>query len=461
MTGKLLLSKKQSAMKKSTQPKKNRSTSGLPLVHPNAAGIDIGDNFHVVAVPEGRDKERVKTFGSMSCDLITIASWLKKCRIDTVAMESTGVYWKPLFGVLIKEGFDVFLVNAHHVRSINGKKNDEADAQWIQKLHSCGLLKSSYLPDDEGEALRSLVRYRKTLTQDCNRFVLRMQKAMELMNIKLHTVINDITGESGLAVINAIISGERNAENLEKYVGKYVKADRQTILKSLQGTWRSEQLFLLKECYHSFCYYKERIVVCDQEIERQLKNFRQSERTTLDKGKRSSKHANKNRPRFDTYSYLKTIYGIDVTAIYGIGDIAALEILSETGTDMSKWETSKHFVSWLNLCPNNKISGGKVISSMLLKKMPNIASQAFRHAANAVQKSDNWLGDYFRRMKAKGGNKYAIVATANKIATIYYKMVRYKKEFNPVDLKDYQQQYKRAKIAYLERKLSQLQREVA
>jgi transposase len=447
-------------MKKSTQLKKKKVTSGLPLVHPNAAGIDIGDNFHVIAVPEGRDKEHVKTFGSMSCDLIGIASWLRKCRVDTVAMESTGVYWKPLFGVLIKEGFDVYLVNAHHVRSINGRKNDEADAQWIQKLHSCGLLKSSYLPDDEGEALRSLVRYRKTLMQDCNRFVLRMQKAMELMNIKLHTVINDITGESGLAVINAIISGERNAENLEKYVGKYVKTDRQTILKSLQGTWRSEQLFLLKECYHSFCYYKERIAVCDQEIERQLKIFQQSTHKST-QSKRPNKHANKNRPKFDTYSYLKAIHGVDVTAIYGIGDIAALEILSETGTDMSKWETSKHFVSWLNLCPNNKISGGKIISSMVLKKMPNIASQAFRHAANAVQKSDHWLGDYFRRMKAKGGNKYAIVATANKIATIYYKMVRYKQEFNPVDLKDYQQQYKRAKIAYLERKLSQLQREVA
>jgi transposase len=185
-----------------------------------------------------------------------------------------------------------------------------------------------------------------------------MQKAMELMNIKLHTVINDITGESGLAVINAIISGERNAENLEKFVGKYVKADRQTILKSLQGTWRSEQLFLLQECYHRFCYYKERIAVCDQEVEKQLKTFQQSSHKSSE-SKRSNKHANKNRPRFDTYSYLKAIYGVDVTAIYGIGDIAALDILSETGTDMSKWETSKHFVSWLNLCPNNKISGGE------------------------------------------------------------------------------------------------------
>lgn len=455
-------------MKQTKAPPKKKAPTGLPLVRLNAAGIDIGDTFHAVAVPEGRDEMQVRTFGSMTCDLLSIAEWLKQCGVDTVAMESTGVYWKPLFGVLIQEGFDVYLVNSQQVRNVTGRKTDEDDAMWIQKLHSCGLLKSSYLPDDEGEALRTLVRYRKTLTQDCNRFILRMQKAMELMNLKLHTVINDITGQSGLAVIEAIVDGERNPQKLQACVGKRVKADRETILKSLQGTWRSEQLFLLKECYHSFCYYKERIAVCDQEIERLLQAYQKAEIVPIAEDLKkvpptsgTKKRAQKNRPRFDMYNFLKAIHGVDVMAIYGIGDIAALEILSETGTDMSKWPTEKHFVSWLNLCPNNKITGGKVISSSLLKKRPNIASQAFRHAANAVQRSDNWLGDYFRRMKAKGGNKYAIIATANKIATIYYKMVRFKEEFNPLDLKDYQQKYKRAKIAYLERKLSQLQRDVA
>jgi transposase len=413
-------------------------------------------------VPEGRAEQRVRSFGSMTCDLLSIAKWLKQCRIDTVAMESTGVYWKPLFGLLIKEGFEVYLVNSQQVRNVSGRKNDEDDACWIQKLHSCGLLKSSYLPDDEQEALRTLVRYRRTLTQDCHRFVMRMGKAMELMNLKLHTVINNITGQSGLAVVRAIVEGERNPGKLQACVGKNVKADRETILKSLQGTWRNEQLFLLKECYHSFCYYKERIGVCDKEIEQQLILFQQQHpQIAADGEKTISKKGNKNKPAFDTRTYLRSIHGVDVMAIYGIADMAALEILSETGTDMSKWPTAKHFVSWLNLCPNNKITGGKVFSSTLLKKTPNVASQAFRHAANAVQRSDNWLGDYFRRMKSKGGNKYAVVATANKIATIYYKMVRYKQEFNPLDLKDYQQKYKRAKIAYLERKLSQLQRDVA
>jgi transposase len=421
-----------------------------------------------VAVPEGRDEVRVRTFGSMTCDLIAIAKWLKQCEIDTIAMESTGVYWKPLFSVMVKEGFEVYLVNSKTVRNVTGRKNDEDDAIWIQKLHSCGLLKSSYLPDDEQEALRSLVRYRRTLTQDCSRFVLRMQKALELMNIKLHTVIRDITGQSGLAVLNAIVGGERNPEKLEALVGKYVKADRETILKSLQGTWRSEQLFLLKECYHSFCYYKERIAICDQEIEAYLQVYQKAELISAPEGNMkllahsgAKKHAQKNKPGFNTYSFLKAIHGVDVMAIYGIGDTAALEILSETGTDLSKWPSAKHFVSWLNLCPNNKISGGKIISSMLLRKVPNVASQAFRHAANAIGRSDNWLGDYFRRMKAKGGNRYAVVATANKIATIYYKMVRYKQEFSPVDLQEYQSKYRQVKIAYLERKLSELKQHAA
>lgn len=443
-----------------------KSTTSIPIVHPNAAGIDIGDSFHAVAVPEGRDEVRVRTFGSMTADLLSLLEWLKKCHIDTVAMESTGIYWKPLYGLLIKEGIDVYLVNSRHVKNVTGRKNDEDDALWIQKLHCCGLLKSSFLPTDEQETLRTLVRYRRALVQDSSRCVLRMQKALELMNIKLHTVINDIKGQSGLAVIKAIIGGEHDPQKLQELVGKGVHADRTAILKSLQGNFRSEQLFLLSECYHTYYYYKERIAVCDQEIEQRLLDYEKAEvipilQKSEPKETGSKKRAQKNRPAFNTCSFLKAILGVDVMAIYGLGEVAALEILSETGTDLSRWETAKHFVSWLNLCPNNKISGGKIISSTLLKKQPNAASQAFRHAANAVQRSDHWLGDFFRRMKAKGGNKYAIVATANKIATIYYQMVRYKKEFNPLDLREYQAKYKLAKIAYLERKLKQLQREVA
>jgi transposase len=445
------------------QSPKKKSVVSMPLVNPNAAGIDVGDTIHAVAVPEDRDEVQVKSFGAMTCDLQEIIIWLHHCKIDTVAMESTGVYWKPLFGMLIKAGFEVYLVNSKQAKNVSGRKNDEDDAMWIQKLHSCGLLRSSFLPNDEQEALRTLVRYRKTLTHDCNRFILRMQKAMEMMNIKLHTVIRDITGKTGTAIVEAIIEGERNPEKLLIHVNSWIRADKETILKSLQGNWRAEQLYLLQDCYKNYRHYKERIASCDEAIEKQLQHYHKElfPSEIINANTTSSKKPTKNKPKFNTCSYFKAILGTDVTAIFGISDISALEILSETGTDMTKWESSKHFVSWLNLCPNNKISGGKLISSMLMRKKPNVASQAFRNAANAVQRSNNWLGDYFRRMKAKGGNKYAMVATASKMATIYYKMVSTKVEFNPLDLCEYQKKYRLAKITYLERKLNDLKREVA
>lgn len=445
------------------QSPKKKDVVAMPLVHPNAAGIDVGDTMHAVAVPEGRDGVRVKIFGAMTADVEAIITWLHHCKIETVAMESTGVYWKPLFGMLIKAGFEVYLVNSRQARNVSGRKNDEDDALWIQKLHSCGLLKSSYLPDDEQESVRTLVRYRRTLTQDCNRFILRMQKAMEMMNIKLHTIIRDITGKTGTAIVEAIIKGERDPEKFLVYVDRNIRADKETIVQSLQGNWRAEQLYLLEDCYRNYQHYKERIADCDAAIEKQLQQYHQQlfPGASIDRNTTSSKQATKNKPKFNTACYFKAILGVDVTAIFGISDISALEILSETGTDMSKWPTHKHFVSWLNLCPNNKISGGKLISSMLMRKQPNVPSQAFRNAANAVQRSDNWLGDYFRRMKAKGGNKYAMVATASKMATIYYKMVLNKVEFNPLDLKTYQQKYKQAKIAFLERKLHDLKKEMA
>jgi len=439
----------------------------MPVVNPYSAGIDVADKEHVVAIPEGLSVDRVRNFGTMTCDIAEIIKWLQEIGIETVAMESTGVYWKPLFSMLIRHGFEVYLVNANHVKNVTGRKTDENDAMWIQKLHSCGLLKSSYLPDAEQEALRTLVRYRRTLLHDSSRFINRMQKSLELMNIKFHTVISDITGRTGSAVIDAILKGERNAINFLPYIGKGIKADRETIVKSLEGNWRAEHLFTLSESYKMYLVYRERIAACDQEIEKQLQHYEASrndgviEPTTRTKMNRIKKVKFKNHPRFDVRGYLERIHGVDVLNIYGLSETGGLELLAETGTDLSKWQNENHFVSWLNLCPNNKISGGKLISSSLLKKKPNPASQAFRQAANGVQKSNHWLGDYFRRMKTKGGNKYAIIATANKIARIYYKMVRYRQEFNPIELAAYQQKYKQAKIAFLERKLAQLKRDAA
>lgn len=464
-----LLFKHKVMKKKGLKKAKEKEFVAMEVVNPHAAGIDVGDTIHAVAVPAGRDVQSVRTFGAMTCDLEAIVAWLEKCGVDTVAMESTGIYWKPLATLLIQHDFEVYLVNARHVRNVSGRKTDQSDAQWLQQLHSCGLLKSSYLPDDIQEALRVLVRHRRTLTQESSRFVLRMQKALELMNIKLHTEISDLTGKTGTAIVEAIISGERNARNFLPFVHPRIQADREDIVKSLQGNWRDEQLFALEENYTCYKFFLERIAKCDRAIEARLQEFAaaENEGELPDKevekcnDTKPIKKKNKNSPKFDVSSYLKSIHGVDVLAIYGMNDIGAMEILAETGTDLSKWETVEHFRSWLNLCPNNKITGGKLVSSKLMKKKANPASQAFRKAANACQRSDHWLGDYFRRMKAKGGNKYAIVATANKIVTIYYTMVSEKIEFNPPDLSEYQEKRKNAKIAYLERALRSLKKDSA
>ncbi|PWV44254.1 IS110 family transposase [Chitinophaga sp. S165] len=442
-----------------------KKAQSLSVVNPKAAGIDIGDKIHAVAVAPDICDDPVRTFGTMTCDLEAIAQWLKECKVNTVALESTGVYWKPLFSLLVRKGFEVFLVNARNVKNVSGRKTDESDASWLQRLHSYGLLSSSYLPSDEQEALRTLVRFRKTLQTEASRCILRMQKSLELMNVKLHTVISDIVGQTGSAIVEAILQGERNAVNLLSLVGKRIKASKEVIEKSLQGNWREEHLFTLGECFGLYKEYQRRIFVCDQKIEEQLRIYevirnegvvtRSIEETDHPQYPKP-KYKCKNNPRFNVRAYLHRILKVDVLAIYGLNDTGGLQLLAETGTDLSKWPTEKHFVSWLNLCPNNKISGGKLISSRLMKKQPSVAGQAFRQAANAVQKSDHWLGDYFRRMKAKGGNKYAIVATANKLATIYYKMVRYKTEFNPPLLDQYQKRNNELKIKRLEKRLEQL-----
>lgn len=449
---------------------KNRKTKkfvSMPLVNPKAAGIDVGDTLFSVAVPEGSDTVVVKEFGAFTCDLRAISEWLQQCEIETVAMESTGVYWKQLFTVLVRDGFDVYLVNAKSTRNITGRKDDENDAMWIQRLHSCGLLTSCFLPDEHTETLRTLVRFRRNLVQDSTRYILRMQKSLELMNIKVHTVISDIVGKTGTAIIEAIIQGERKPEKFMPYVDKRIKADKETLKKSLEGNWRREHLATLKLSYEMYKIFQLKIEECEKEIENTLQEYDiyeddkdvidPTENTQQDSSvKKKKKSKTKNSSSIDVNTYLKKIHGVDVMEIYGISGIGGLEILSETGTDLSKWGTEKQWISWLNLCPNNKITGGKLISSMRLKKKPNPAAQAFRAAANSLSRSDHWLGDYFRRMRSKGGTKYAIVATARKLAIIYYRMVRYKESFNPVELKQYQEKYKAAKISYLKRKLDQL-----
>jgi hypothetical protein len=300
------------------------------------------------------------------------------------------------------------------------------------------------------------------------------------MNLKIHTVINDIMGKTGKAIIEAIINGERKGAQFLPLIDVRIQASEEEIIKSLEGNWRHENLFLIKLCYLQYQQLQEHVRVCDKEVEAILgqmmamqnegiiepveaslamQNTAESPKAVV--GSKQKKRKSKNSPAYNVRKYLHQIHGVDVLDIFGISEISAMQIFAETGRDLSKWATENHFVSWLNLCPNNKITGGKLISSKLMKKMPNNAAIAFRAAANGLQNTDNWLGDYFRRMRGKGGQKFAIVCTARKLALIYYKMVRYKVPFLPVDVKEYTEQRKKAKIASLEKKLAELRKDAA
>ena len=441
---------------------KGKKEISFQLVNPMAAGIDVSVSEMVVAIPESLAQESVRAFGTMTCDLRELCNWLKECEIETVAMESTGVYWQPLFYMLLSAGFDVCLVNAAHVKNVSGRKTDESDAQWIQKLHSCGLLSGSYLPEDVQRSIRCLTRTRRSYTEEQNKHLNRIQKELESMNIKFHTIINSIAGVSGMAVLHAILDGERNPESFLPYIDPRVKASREEIIKSLEGNWDPTHLFLLAIHVASYKECQKTIEELDKELEKKLVLLE----AKVNHGEVKSqpeltKRGHKNSPQAQVEQHLQNIHGVNVLSIYGMGMISALEILAETGIDLSKWRTENHFVSWLNLCPNNKRSGGKELSSKVPRRRANPASQAFKSAANALQRSQHWLGDYFRRMKSRGGNKYAIVATANKLAKIYYRMIQEKEEFKPINLQEYRSKFNQDKIAYLERKLQLLKNQAA
>ena len=424
------------------------------MINPDAAGIDIGSAFHYVAVPEDRDQNPVRRFDSYTRDLHQIAMWLKHCRIKTVAMESTGIYWIQLFLILEQYGFEVYLVNAYHIKNVAGRKSDVSDCQWIQQLHSYGLLKASFQPEELTRSLRGYMRHRRNLTQNYAIHVLHMQKAFEQMNIKLHNVLADITGKSGQLMIKSILKGERSAEKLASLADKLVKSTKEELIKSLEGNWREEPLFELRQSYELFLIYKRKIADCDRQIEKAMRDYN-PDIDTSDYGNAPRKVYNKNRLNFNATLYLKDILGVDITEVYGISEISAAEIISEVGIDMSKWPSEKHFVSWLNLAPNTRTSGGKTLKSKKLKKI-NRASQAFQMAAYALQRSQHWLGVFYRRKKAKSGPLIATKATAGKLAIIFYKMVKFQQAFNPIPMKEYSEQIRQQKIYNLKRQASKL-----
>jgi transposase len=428
-------------------------SSELPKLNLNAAGIDIGSQSHYVAVPQGRDEQCVREFKSYTSDLYAMASWLKDCGVETVAMESTSVYWIPVFQVLESLEFEVILVNPRYVKNVAGRKTDVSDCQWIQQLHTYGLLPASFRPDDEICVLRSYWRHRDMLVKYATAHIQHMQKALDLMNIHIHKAISDITGLTGMHILRAILDGERNPEVLAELRDPRVKCSKDELIQAMQGDYRPEHLFTLRQALNLYEFYWQQIVECDKQIESYLTEIgADADHDDVIRKPRKKKRVGGNAPKFDLQSHLMRLTGgVDVTEIDGMNVVTGLTAISETGLDMSKWLTEKHFCSWLSLSPNNRISGGKILSAKT-KKVASRAACAFRMAAQSLHNSPTALGAFYRRIRSRSGGKAAVTATAHKIAKIYYNMLKYGKDYVDQGQDYYNKRYQDRLLKGLQRK---------
>lgn len=438
---------------------KEKILKGMPLMNVNAAGIDIGSTQHYVAVPEGRDEHAVRSFQTFTADLYELANWLKKCNIETVAMESTGVYWLPLFNILEARGFEVLLVNAYHAKNVPGRKTDVSDCQWLQQLHTFGLLRGSFHPDARIKKLRTYLRQRDMLVRYCSSHIQHIQKVLTLMNIQLHNVISDITGQSGMRIIRAIIQGEKNPDILVLNCDKRLKNPPSVIKKSLEGNYTADNLFVLQQSVELYDYYQKQIIECDAQIQTLIECFESKEKrkesNKIDNIKKSTRTKNKQINNTKAQSEIIRITGIDLTQIDGLNTSSVLTLISEVGMDMSKWKSEKHFTSWLGLAPNNKISGGKVLSKNT-KKIKNRAGNIFRLAANTISRGDSYLSGVYRRFRSRLGPGKANVATARKIAIIFYNMLKFGQDYYDYGCDYYEKKIAEKNYKYLKLKAKNL-----
>jgi transposase len=421
--------------------RKRPAVEDRPVLEPNAAGIDIGAREMYVAVPPDRDEHPVRIFDTFTADLNELADWLMACRITTVAMESTGVYWIPVYEILEARGIRACVVNARHMKNVPGRRTDWHECQWIQMLHSVGLLRAGFRPEGEVCALRALMRHRGELVQMAASHVQHMHKSLTQMNLQIQHVISDLTGVTGLAIIDAILEGQRDPAELAKLRDPRVKAPPEVVEKSLVGHWRSEHLFTLKQSRRLYASYQQQIAECDTEIEQRVGTFParvDPEVKPLPPDGKKKRNYNKNRkrraprqappPSFDLRTELYKLFGVDVTQIPGL-EFLALQLFSEIGRDMSRWPTASNFISWLALCPDNDITGGRVLWRGK-RQAHNRAGQLFRMAAFSLDRNQTPLGHYLRRMKAKLGPQGAHTATAHKIAVIFYTIVKNQVEYD-------------------------------
>jgi len=431
----------------------------LEVVHPDAAGIDIGNEVHYVSVPPSRDNQSVRHFACTTAELKAMAAWLRQCGIRTVAMQSTGVYWIAVFDILEEAGFEVFLVNARDTKNLPGRKSDVQESQWLMKLHTYGLLRNSFRPGQEIRRLRTYWRQRNDLVRSASRYILRMQKALTQMNVQLANVLTDISGMTGQAIIKAILAGERDPRELAAHRDCRVKATAEEIAAHLEGNWQEDLLFVLKQEQDGYEFSQKQMIECDRQIEQYLAKMEdrsqgtdlpvETRKTRLRKAKKG------NAPQFELRQELFRMTGTDLTQIDGVDVMTATTILSEVGWDMSKWRTENHFVSWLRLCPDNKISGAKIIGK---GRMPtnNRATNALKMAASSLRLSNTYLGAQFRRLRTKLGAPVAIKAMAAKLARLVYRMLRFGLEFIDRGAEFYEAQMHDMQIRHLKWKAAKL-----
>lgn len=431
----------------------------LDVVNPHAAGIDVGSRSHFVAITQ--EVEDVREFGVYAEDLRTLVKWLLDNKVTSVAMESTGTYWQSLFTELQTAGMEVVLANGKFTKNIKGKKTDVLDCIWIQKLHTLGLLSSSFLPDEATEKLRTYCRHRAELIASAAKCTLRMQKNLRLLNLRLDVVVKDITGLTGLKIVEAICSGQTDAKTLAAFRHGNCRKSEEEIAKALQSNKREDFLFALKQEFAQYQYFQKQIEECDEEIKKQLNDFISQDETkkALFTEAKVHKRINKNAPKNIDLNLIAYQYfdGIDLLAIQGVSHATVLTLMSEVGPEgIRKFDTAKQFASWLRLCPNKKVSGGKILSSRT-PKGSNRLKIALRQAANAIGNlKDNHLTNFFNRVCFRKGRPAAISATARKLAIIIWNMIIKHQPFNPPDLYEYLDQKRKRKVRELQKQIAKL-----
>jgi len=431
------------------------NAAGLPVVHERAAGVDVGSRFHVVAVGADLCEAPVQTFQAFTADLERMADWLGAVGIKTVAMESTGVYWVPVYEILEARGIEVVVANARESRAVPGRKTDVNDAQWLQRLHACGLLRASFRPSRDIAALRVYLRLRERHLDYAAAHIQHMQKALTFMNLQLHHVVSDVTGVTGMKIIRAIVGGQRDPRVLSKMRDVRCKASNETVCAALVGNYQPEHVFALGQALVLYDFYQARVDECDAKIEQVLATLTASKaHPTRPLPDARHRTAAGNAVNFDVRPILYQLAGVDLTQIHGLGPYLALRLIAECGTDLSRWKTAKHFTSWLTLSPGSKVSGGKVLSAHTRKTTNRVVAH-LRLAAVTVGRTNTALGAFYRRLSARIGKAKAVTATARKIAILFYNAMRFGMDYKDPGSSHYEQKYRERVIKQLHRRAAE------